>query len=167
MVRGIVLNTDTTESCLCLTILYKVGNCCFSGTTPIQLSNQNLVFAPLLRLNVPNPRKHSSVHIRPNQKWKLSIQNLVFAPLLRLNIPNPRKHSLIHIRPNQKWESVGFLCTRPIYLFYKYLFLINLAKDHFHLLTCKTIYLINIHSRLRYSVFTFPVGILDDRVCFI
>jgi hypothetical protein len=68
--RGTLLKTDATESCLCRTILNKFGKCCFSGTIPIHLSSQKQVFAPSLIMNVPRSKKQPLILIRPDQKWE-------------------------------------------------------------------------------------------------
>jgi hypothetical protein len=67
MCRGTVVSIDATMSCLCLTNLYRCGNCSFKARFLIQISSQNLILVPLLSQNVRNPQKRSLTFMRPVQ----------------------------------------------------------------------------------------------------
>jgi hypothetical protein len=70
MFRGTDLNIEATVSCLCLSILYRCGYCCFNGLLPVQIYSQNLIFTPLLSWNVPNLRNRFFTFMRPVQNYE-------------------------------------------------------------------------------------------------
>jgi hypothetical protein len=70
MFRGTNLNTEAIVSYLCHVIPYICEYCYFGGLLPIQISSQNLIFAPLLSWNVPNLRKRSFTFMRPAQNYE-------------------------------------------------------------------------------------------------